>query len=245
MAGTGQWFLEHENFNTWMEQRNPVLWCSGGPGVGKSVLTYVMNECRKKRGCSLTYRRSLVIDRILENHLTPHEAIAYFYFDYRDQQVQTPAYFLASLLRQLAARRNSLPQALLDFYDGFKEAQPQNLISELHEAFRMTFETYEKCFILIDAFDECKHQAHRAEIVRVLRGLPIEKTRIFVTSRPHAHDIKQYFKDALRVDVEASETDIKHYCSRMIDQSPNAIDLISGSLRQQVVNSIASMAHGM
>ena len=109
----------------------------------------------------------------------------------------------------------------------------------------MTFKAYEKCFVVIDALDECKHQAHREEIIRVLKDLPIEKTRIFVTSRPHTQDIKVYFKDALRVDIKASETDIKHYCSCMIDQSPNGTDLITGLLRQQVVNRIASMAHGM
>lgn len=39
MAGTGQWLLEHREFEAWIHQSNPMLWCTGGPGVGKSVLT--------------------------------------------------------------------------------------------------------------------------------------------------------------------------------------------------------------
>ena len=109
----------------------------------------------------------------------------------------------------------------------------------------MLCETYEECFIIIDALDECKHQAHRKEIVQLLESLPRTTSRVFVTSRLHAHDIKEYFEDALRVDVEASETDIKRYCYCMIEQSSSAAELISGPLRQQVVDTIASKAHGM
>ena len=186
-----------------------------------------------------------MIDHIFGNILSPNDALAYFYFDYRDQQVHTPPYFLASLVRQIAARSKPLPQFLHDFYDRFKEEQPQHIMPELREVFRMLCETYEECFIIIDALDECKHQAHRKEIVQLLESLPRTTSRVFVTSRLHAHDIKEYFEDALRVDVEASETDIKRYCYCMIEQSSSAAELISGPLRQQVVDTIASKAHGM
>ena len=116
---------------------------------------------------------------------------------------------------------------------------------ELCRVFRVTCEAYERFFIVIDALDECKHQTHRKEIVRVLKGLPTVKIKIFVTSRPHHHDIKQYFEDALRMDVEANETDIKHYCSHMIEESSNTTGIMTNSLRQQVIDIIASKAHGM
>ncbi len=118
-------------------------------------------------------------------------------------------------------------------------------MSELCKIFRMTCEAYQRCFIIIDALDECKQQSHRKEVFGLLKGLPITKIKLFVTSRPHPHDIKRYLEDALKIDVEASETDIKHYCSRMIEENPDATDLMSDSLKQQVTNTIASNAHGM
>lgn len=172
-------------------------------------------------------------------------AIAYFYFDYRDPELHRPAYFVASLFRQLVARRKPFPQSLLDFYDRSKEDQAQNLLSELFEAFRVSCESHKRCFIVIDALDECKNQRNRKEIFRILNGLPIAKTQVFVTSRSHSHDVNRFFEDALRIDVEASEADIKHYCSRMITESENATELMDDSLRQQVVDSIASKANGM
>lgn len=193
----------------------------------------------------LTCERSLVIDHILEKEMSSNEALAYFYFDYRDQHVQTPAFFLASLLRQLAARRRPLPESVLNFYNCFKDEQPQNLISELRNVFRLACEVYERCYIVIDALDECKHQSHRKEIVQAMKSLPTAKTRVFVTSRPHTHDLKQYFEDGLKIDVEANETDVKQYCSRMIEENLNAKDLMSDALRQQVTDTIASKANGM
>lgn len=118
-------------------------------------------------------------------------------------------------------------------------------MSELCEVFRISCEAYERCFIVIDALDECKSQGHRKEIVRVLNDLPTETTSVFVMSRPHVHDIQQYFEKVIQVDIKASDTDIKHYCSQMIEQSSSASDLIRGSLKQQVIDSIASNANGM
>lgn len=143
------------------------------------------------------------------------------------------------------AQRKPLPQSLADFYDRFKDEQTQDLMSELCEVFQLSCGAYERCFIVIDALDECKSLDHRKEIVGVLNGLPVSKTSIFVTSRPHVHDIKKYFENALRLDIKASDADIKHYCSQMIEQSSSATDLIKGSLKQQVVDSIASNANGM
>ena len=191
------------------------------------------------------HQRSLVVEHILGAILSQNDAIAYFYFDYRDQQTQTPTYFLASLLRQIAARSKPLPQFLHDFYDRFKEEQPQHFMHELHEAFQMLCETYERCFIVVDALDECKHQVHRKEIIQFLKSLPRTTTRVFVTSRLHSQDIKEYLENALRVDVEASDTDIKRYCSCMIEQNTSAAESISGPLKQQVIDTIASKAHGM
>lgn len=42
LPGTGQWLLDCEKFQAWLESKTPIFWCIGGPGVGKSVLTYVL-----------------------------------------------------------------------------------------------------------------------------------------------------------------------------------------------------------
>ena len=159
--------------------------------------------------------------------------------------MQTPAYFLASLIRQLAIRIKPFPQLLRDFYDLCKEDQAQDLFFELWETFKATCEAFERCFIVIDALDECENQGHRKEIVRMLKDLPTASISVFVTSRPHSHDIKLYFEDSLKIDIAASEADIKQYCCHMIQESVNATELLDGALKQQVMDTVASKANGM
>ena len=84
-----------------------------------------------------------------------------------------------------------------------------------------------------------------AKCIRALKSLPMSKASLFVTSRPHPHDVEQLFEEAVKKDIKASETDIKQYCYRMIEESPNASGIMSDSLKQQVTDTIASRADGM
>ena len=227
----------------WDELSPFMQWGTRGWEICLDVSSW-MTICSSKSWL-LICQRTLVIDHVCKNHLSSDEAIAYFYFDYRDSEVQTSGYCLASLLRQLAARKKPFHQSLIDFYERFRDDQPQHLVAELSGAFQVMCQAYKRCFIMIDALDECRIQGHRKEIVRLLKSLPASNTKIFITSRPHSHDIKQYFDDALKITVKASEADIKHYCSRMIDESVNATDLMDDSLKQQVIRSLASKADGM
>ncbi|KAL2865381.1 uncharacterized protein BJX67DRAFT_382868 [Aspergillus lucknowensis] len=41
-TGTGQWFLECEEYREWMEVSQSTLYCPGIPGVGKTILTSIV-----------------------------------------------------------------------------------------------------------------------------------------------------------------------------------------------------------
>jgi hypothetical protein len=47
VEGLGQWLLNTPKFGEWREGflRQNILWCHGGPGVGKSFLAYVRSPC--------------------------------------------------------------------------------------------------------------------------------------------------------------------------------------------------------
>ena len=68
---------------------------------------------------------------------------------------------------------------------------------------------------------------------------------LFVTSRPHSHDIKQHFDKAEQVQVEASEADIKNYCYRMMDDNETTQELVGGDLRSHVADTVSQNAQGM
>lgn len=55
--GTCTWILENETFLQWKEynQTSPVLWISGGPGFGKSVLSAFLTENIPERDFTTIY----------------------------------------------------------------------------------------------------------------------------------------------------------------------------------------------
>ena len=193
---------------------------------------------------SLTERRSLVVDHVYERCPSYPQGHAYFYFDFVDQHLQTPINLLGSLLRQLASQARKFPQSLDHFYQRFKEDEAHGSTFELLLVLKGVCQRFERCFIIIDAFDECQ-KCYRAEILRILNDLKSAPAQIFVTSRPHTHDIKLHFKDTEHIKVSASEIDIRTYCLRMIDGNDETRELVDDALRDEITESISQNAQGM
>ena len=193
----------------------------------------------------LILRSSMIIDHIAKADLKGKSAISYYYFDYRQQDLQSPGSFLATILRQLVTQSPMFPHSLTTIYERFRHEEAKALTVELRGVLNDCIDSLDYCYIVIDALDECKDQACRKSIIEILRSLTSEKTQLFITSRPHPQEIKQAFGDALRVEITANEEDLKAYCHRMIDANENTRDLVNEQLRSQIVSTLASKARGM
>jgi hypothetical protein len=85
--GTGEWLLESDKFQGWKNNKRHILFCSGIPGAGKTMIT------------------SIVVDRLFKEFgSSPGIGIAFLYFNFRQQQEQQPGDFFLSLLKQFAQR---------------------------------------------------------------------------------------------------------------------------------------------
>jgi len=83
--GTGQWFLDSAEFQTWLDTGKQTLFCQGILGAGKTILT------------------SIVVDDLstrFQGDLST--SFAYMYYNFRRQDEQKVDNLLASLLKQLA-----------------------------------------------------------------------------------------------------------------------------------------------
>jgi hypothetical protein len=54
--GTGSWFINGQQFTTWLDRDNSFLWLNGFAGCGKSVLSstaiqYTFHQKQHERGC--------------------------------------------------------------------------------------------------------------------------------------------------------------------------------------------------
>ncbi|KAK0705591.1 hypothetical protein B0H67DRAFT_498874, partial [Lasiosphaeris hirsuta] len=84
---TGQWLLDSEQYQAWLETKGQTLFCPGIPGAGKTILTSHINN----------------------DTIGP----AYVYCNFRQQEEQKADSLLANLLKQLAGRQPALPERVI------------------------------------------------------------------------------------------------------------------------------------
>ncbi|RPA93371.1 hypothetical protein L873DRAFT_1605659, partial [Choiromyces venosus 120613-1] len=87
--GVGNWLLQTNEFKKWHtsedEAVNPVLFCYGDPGVGKTCMS------------------SLVIDTLCDQFDGDNVGVACVYCDFHDHKGQSATTVLGALLKQVVA----------------------------------------------------------------------------------------------------------------------------------------------
>ena len=203
LDGTGEWLLRTKEFQIWLQKRptcDNVLWCQGIQGSGKSILA------------------SLVIDNLRETFQDDQVGIAYFYFDYRNQENQSAEKVISSLLKQLVMTKAELPLAMHEFYSKFTgQRQPQ--CQDLEDAMSAICRNLDRSFLIIDALDE-SDASHGSSILRFLERMKYEfAVSILLTSRPHLGNTSNFGGKCMFFSVEADESDLRRYVAAQIERS--------------------------
>jgi len=130
---------------------------------------------------------SLVVDTLCEQAVKENAAVACFYFDFAAGEEQSPAAVLGSVLKQLVAGLEKVPERIVKaFRDQRKVIGGQRLsLSEIVEFLQDILSS--RCtFMCIDALDECP-SGHRVELLDSLNQI-LQKSpgvRLFMTGRQH------------------------------------------------------------
>ncbi|KZL87248.1 pfs domain-containing protein, partial [Colletotrichum incanum] len=177
--GTGQWFLESEEYSEWKKTPKSSLWLHGIPGCGKTIL-------------------SSTVIRDLSNTESYAKSLLYFYFDFTDTSKQSLEKAIRSLIAQLYSKSLDVQTHLDSLYFSCKNASRQPSIDSLISTFEAMAQQIGEVWIVLDALDECQTRANpRYEgllhwIVSVLNS-PQANIHLLVTSRPE-HDIESELK---------------------------------------------------
>ncbi|PQE22709.1 ankyrin repeat-containing domain protein [Rutstroemia sp. NJR-2017a BVV2] len=216
-ADTGDWLLTDTIFQRWLKSSenpsDPVLWCYGAPGCGKTVLS----------ATAVQYLRSF-------GRETP---TIYFQCSSTDKWRQSQDAINISLLAQLVDHSVNIPEPLLSAYTlaeryGRCRISASDRISELvMDVLRET----PNLNIIIDGVDECEAEeipeilqffstlARKLRSVRVLFFsrdiLPIRKEldtgpSIHISTDSTKRDIDLYLRDAIST-LPCSESHLKQY----------------------------------
>ena len=225
--GTGTWLLRTNEFNTWLNQKNKTLFCSGIPGAGKTILT------------------SIVVDHLCSKYRTDFSVgIVYLYCNFQQQQQQKPKDLLLNLLKQLVQRRAPVPESIKTLYERHNRERTRPLFNEILEALESVAAQYSRAFIIVDALDECgiSDRERREFLSAIFKLQDKTKANLFTTSRIN-DNIARLFEGALSLQIRARDEDIESYLDRQISLLPSDIvdDALRGTIRREVIRAVDGM----
>jgi len=225
--GTGQWLLESPRFQAWL-QRKQTLFCPGIPGAGKTVLT------------------AIVIDHLTKQyHANPDVGIAYVYCNFRQKVEQTHNQLLATLLRQLAERRMSVPKDIKELYEMHNSKKTRPSTDELKGALQSIADSYSRVFVVVDALDECQMSDGCCE--RFIEDCFALQGRchanLFMTSR-FLPEITEKFNNASTFEIRAAPEDVEKYLAGQVVRLPKVVRKDS-KVQEEIKNAIVDAVDGM
>ncbi|KAK0438148.1 ankyrin repeat-containing domain protein [Desarmillaria tabescens] len=228
VGDTGRWFLESEQFRSWVDGsvRSSRLWCPGNPGVGKTILSSIVIDYLQ----SLDYEEKTLILRI--------------FCDYQSAATQTIANLFCSLLKQLI-QDHGLSPSITSLYNELRRKQTRPSLGALTKILSQELESFHRVYIVLDALDEfIDNNGGREELIDMIKSLG-DNIHLCVTSRVIT-TIGTLFEEDTRLDIRASDDDIKAYITTKLSCGRLA-RLIKGrdDLRQEILDGITEKADGM
>jgi ankyrin repeat domain-containing protein 50 len=223
---TGRWFIESDDFKSWIQRTRTSAWLHGIPGAGKTILC------------------STIIEYVEELCLTEStHQYAYFYFDFNDTAKQRASQMLRSVIAQLCSRRRDVPAELHELYrqndNGQREPTYQQLIETLH-VLAKSFPTY----IIMDALDE---SSERKELLKTITKELCGKMNILVTSRKE-QDINEFLDGVAGITVSLAgsgiDNDIEFHVRKCL-QTDKPFQNWPSSLNQKIEETLVKKANGM
>ena len=184
-------------------------------------------------------------------------SLAFFYFDFGEDQKKTLHGLLSSLLVQLCRQTDSYCDMLIKFYSehdkGSRHPSDDALVKCLQDLIKLPGQA--PVYLIVDALDECPdayaNPTPRAEVLNLFKELinsQFPNLHICVTSRPET-DIKNVldplvFRSVSLHDQSEQRRDIEEYIKSAIDTHPKNKKW-KAEHKQLVIDVLTTKADGM
>ena len=226
--GTGQWLLDSEVFQAWLDGTESTLFCPGIPGAGKTMIT------------------SIMINSLQQRFQGDHKiGIAYIYCNYKRHTEQTLHQLMASLLKQLVQQQPNLSEYVSNLYSGHNAKRTNPSVDELCKAIRSIACGLARVFIIVDALDECTNVGKtRSKLLQELLRLQTQQNICcFATSR-FIPDITAEFRGVASLEIRATDGDIQAYLEDRMSEMPACVSR-NRALQESIQAEIVKSAGGM
>jgi hypothetical protein len=226
--GTGSWFLDAAQFKDWIQGSKQTLFCPGMPGAGKTMIA------------------AMAVDHL--SRQSEANGVACIFCNYKARADQQNAVvLLTAILRQLVQAQSSIPESVLRLHEHHSRRSTRPLLKEIFTTLKSVVKDYSRVYLVVDALDECPAEdGTRGRLLANILGLQKEAgtdLHLMVTSR-FIPDIEEKFKEALRLEVRASDEDVKIFVAGQMDRLPNVVQR-NEELKDLVKNEITQAVDGM
>ena len=183
----------------------------------------------------------MVIDTLGRQAVEGKSAVACFYFDLANQEEQSPAAILGSVLKQVVGGLGKVPERIVKaFRNRDKVIGGQSLSLEEIVEFLQDISTAHCTFICLDALDECPPR-YRVELLSSLNQIfqKSPSVRIFLTGRPHIRgEIDKHLAGrAATIPITPTKDDIIIFLRAKMKADTN-LDAMDESLGEEIIKNI-------
>ncbi|KAJ4302834.1 hypothetical protein N0V90_001725 [Kalmusia sp. IMI 367209] len=146
VIGTCEWILRNKDYQQWLDGSNHLLWISGGPGKGKTMLSNFLIEKLERRTAEM------------------NDA-------YQDEKRNTAVTILRGLVHQIVTKRPKLIQHAFPYFE--TPSMTQQTLSSLETLWiilRKLFEDpgFGTMFCVLDGLDECDEDSRRILVSKLV-----------------------------------------------------------------------------
>ena len=231
---TGGWFLEGTAYTKWKTKAVSPLWLYGIPGCGKTILCSAV-LCDVRQHCQDG----------------PGSVVAYFFFDFNDEQKRDPEMMVRSLLCQLSQQSENIPASLDDLYTSCGSGKQQPSADALRRALQLTIEELPQVYIVLDALDECSQRAELMETLETVVGCKFKNLHLLVTSRREKDiesTLEEFVDNQSRVCLQSTlvDPDIQRYVRQRLSTDKTLQKWKKDDdVRHEIEDVLRDGAHGM
>ncbi|KAF1952740.1 hypothetical protein CC80DRAFT_169745 [Byssothecium circinans] len=225
--GTGQWFLDAPEVAKWRSEAKGTLLCPGIPGAGKTMIA------------------AIAINSLLKSVRDSSVGVAYIYCNYKDQKEQDVTSMLAAILKQLVQGRPSLAEPLTRLHKQHANKGTRPSADEIFTALQSVILDLSTVYIVVDALDECRNDdGTRRWLLARIRDLQNKADVRFLATSRFILDILDEFKDSGRLEIQASDEDVRRFVAGQVHRLPSCIQR-KHELQRLVQDKIAESVDGM
>ncbi|KAJ5503927.1 hypothetical protein N7463_006801 [Penicillium fimorum] len=211
--GTGKWFSNSQDVESWRTGAPSLLWCYGAPGVGKTLLS------------------SITIGRLWNERSETTSTVVYVFCQFSSREQQTLTAILQCMIRQVIEQADEKVLVTMKhlFADPMKQREPAGLA----EAFAAACEL-KSTYLIVDGPDEV---TGADGLLPYLSSFVENRCKVMVTSRDISH-IRKAMDSATKMEICSRYEDLEIYIDSRFQENelPRGAQKLIGKITEKSGN---------